>query len=549
MATPVVNLNGIFVRDTTVELGTNLDTFHMMQMSKNQSPTDLGPIVPWIMTQTVQAPIYSIDAFRASSVIPVDNPDGRYTYQMPATNDLPKFVRDVDPSNTRKGQGGVPFQISLNRRAYGLGAVLTYDKFSGLEMFVDNITDQGSGEFIYTVRLVNTSTDRYLPNDVINPQNSVFRVTSAIGEYGENYDNMTNRVSYREFYNYTSNAEATFTYDCTSRAAMWMNRSAGKGVPIKQLWKINDPDMSKDVSIMGLDNVLGKMGNVELLKKIQDGTIWYGFNTMVEMEGMQKIVTDIETYGMWGKGGQIRMNQTDPNSRDTVRLPTGIWRQLDTAYKRTYSIGDYVPEILKNTIYNFFNGRVDFKGPDPQRKLICQTGMGGMNQMMSAIQQMANNSGLVQNASEIGAISGKALGLDFGYAFQSYTIPFLANVKFELNPAFDNVQANLRENPMVNGFRLSSYCYIIYEVNEGVNDNIRVLQNTAQDYSLQYGYVNGTFDYMGKTTKGVQSAGMFSGYKVWMRQFLKSYWVVDPTRVLKIVPINPTTKLPFGSFA
>lgn len=550
MATPVIN-NGVFVRDSTIDLQSSLDTFNMFNISKNMAPTDIGPIAPWIMTQQVQAPIYTMDEFRATRKIPVDNPDGRYTYQMPATNDMPKFTRDVDPENTTKGQGGVPFRIAINRRAYGMGAVLTYDKFAGLEMVVRDIKDNNNGEFIYTVSLINTGTDKYLPNDVITPQTSVFRVTSSMGEYGERFDDMTIRSSYREFYNWTSNVEATFSYECTSRAAMIMKnnkRSGSKdGLDVKELWKFNDPDDIKDISIVGLSSLIKKMGWTTIMKKVQDGSIWYGYNNMIEMEGMNKIATDIETYGMWGKGGLYK-NPQDPSGRDSLRFSPGIWRQLDSAYKRTYNIGQYIPEILENATYNFLNGRVDFLGPDPQRKYIVQTGIAGMKQMNVAIKNMANNSGLVQNASDIGAISGSPLGLDFGYAFQSYTVPFLANFKFQVNPAFDNVEANIRENPMVNGFRLSSYIYVIYEVNEGIQDNIATLENTALDYNMNWGYVPGRWDPKTNSGRGVMSSSLKPGYTTWMTQMHKNYWVIDPTKVLKVVPINPVTNLPFGSF-
>jgi hypothetical protein len=550
MATPVIN-NGVFVRDSTIDLQSSLDTFNMFNISKNMAPTDIGPIAPWIMTQQVQAPIYTMDEFRATRRIPVDNPDGRYTYQMPATNDMPKFTRDLDPDNTTKGQGGVPFRIAINRRAYGMGAVLTYDKFAGLEMVVRDIKDNNNGEFIYTVSLINTGTDKYLPNDVITPQTSVFRVTSAIGEYGERFDDMTIRSSYREFYNWTSNVEATFSYECTSRAAMIMKnnkRSGSKdGLDVKELWKFNDPDDIKDISIVGLSSLIKKMGWTTIMKKVQDGSIWYGYNNMIEMEGMNKIATDIETYGMWGKGGLYK-NPQDPAGRDSLRFSPGIWRQLDSAYKRTYNIGQYIPEILENATYNYLNGRVDFLGPDPQRKYIVQTGIAGMKQMNVAIKNMANNSGLVQNASDIGAISGSPLGLDFGYAFQSYTVPFLANFKFQVNPAFDNVEANTRENPMVNGYRLSSYIYVIYEVNEGIQDNIATLENTSLDYNMQWGYVPGRWDPKTNSGRGVASSSLKPGYTTWMTQMHKNYWILDPTKVLKVVPINPVTLLPFGSF-
>ena len=40
-------------------------------------------------------------------------------------------------------------------------------------------------------------------------------------------------------------------------------------------------------------------------------------------------------------------------------------------------------------------------------------------------------------------------------------IPFLANVKFVLNPAFDNLNTNDIENPLIDGRPLSSYSALL----------------------------------------------------------------------------------------
>ena len=183
-------------------------------------------------------------------------------------------------------------------------------------------------------------------------------------------------------------------------------------------------------------------------------------------------------------------------------------------------------------------GKVNFEGPDPQRELIVQTGIAGMQQANEAILKMAVNSGLVTNASEIGAIKGSGMDLHFGFAYTSYVIPFLANVKFVINPAFDNVEANNIENPMINGFRLSSYSYIIFDITDRGNDNIKLLQD-QYNHELTWMHQNGTADYMGK--KVFSSAGDFSGYRVKMMKKHICLTVLDPSRLLKIVATNPIT--------
>ena len=87
------------------------------------------------------------------------------------------------------------------------------------------------------------------------------------------------------------------------------------------------------------------------------------------------------------------------------------------------------------------------------------------------------------------------------------------------------------------------------EVNEGINDNIACLENTSLEYNMQWGTVAGTWDPRSNSGQGVVSANLGTGYTMWMKQLHKNYWVKDPTKVLKVVPINPITRLPFGSFA
>jgi hypothetical protein len=289
--------------------------------------------------------------------------------------------------------------------------------------------------------------------------------------------------------------------------------------------------------------MVSKMGKEYVKRAYDNGTLTRSFVTALEAAHLTKVATDIETYLMWGQGGRIK--QDGP---DDIRLSVGLWRQLDNAYKRIYNKGQFSLELFRAEIFNFYNGKVEFKGPDPNRQLIVQTGMGGMKMVNEAIKREAISAGLVINAGNggngIGAISGtNAMDLNFGFAFTSYTIPFLANVKFVLNPAFDNVHTNDIENPMIDGYPLSSYNYIIFDITDNTNDNIFLLK-LSWDNQLKWFYQNGTMDYMGRT-QGFQSNGQFNGYRVYMTQTMPAIWVKDPTKVLKIVMRNPITG---GSF-
>ena len=539
MATPVLN-NGIFLRDTTYTTSSHVDSYHLSNLLKSAEPTDLGPVDLWAMAQKVEMPLYQMSSFGGKNVISVDNARGEYKWQIPVTQDLPYITEDIESANATKGIDGQAFKIKLNKRSFGHGDIITYDKYNGVEMYItaDDIIPAGDG-FIYTVQLVNNDNAKYLDNKYLKVGTKVFRKGSARGEYGERFSDIGNiNAGFREFYNYVGGAEAHVHYSVSSRADLMMKggMKADGTVPVIEMWR--NFDKSVDPSVSSLEDMANKMGKDYVKKAYQSGQLTRTFLTSMEAAHLSKVANDIETYLMWGQGGKVK--QDGP---DDIRLSVGLWKQLDNSYKRIYNKGSFNLDLFKSEIFNFFNGKVEFQGPDPKRQLVVQTGLGGMKLVNEAIKREAINSGLVINASEVGAITGKGMDLNFGFAYTQYVIPFLANVKFVLNPAFDNIHTNDIENPIIDGFPLSSYNFIIFDITENTNDNIYLLK-LSWDNQLKWFYQNGTMDYMGRT-QGFQSSGQFNGYRVFMTQTMPAIWVKDPTKVLKIVMRNPVTG---GSF-
>jgi hypothetical protein len=539
MATPVLN-NGIFLRDTSYQASSHVDSYHLVNMLKSSEPMDLGPVDIWAMAQKVEMPLYQFSSFGGKNIINVDNARGEYKWQVPVAQDLPYVVVDVDTTNTAKGIDGTNFQIKLNKRVFGHGDIVTYDKYNGLEMYItaDDIIPTGDG-FIYTVQLVNNSNGVSLDNKYLASGTKFFRKGSARGEYGERFSDIGQYgAGFREFYNYVGGAEAHVHYSISSRADLMLKGglNADGTIPVTEIWRNFDKTM--DPSVTSLESMVQTMGKDAVKRAFDNGNLTRTFLTTMEAAHLTKVANDIETYLMWGQGGKIK--QDGP---DDIRLSVGLWKQLDNSFKRVYNKSSFNLDLFKSEIYNFYLGKVDFQGPDPKRQLIVQTGMGGMKLVNEAIKKEAIQSGMIINAQEIGAITGKGMDLNFGFAYTSYVIPFLANVKFVLNPAFDNLHTNDIENPLIDGFPLSSYNYIIFDITDNVNDNIFMLK-LSWDNQLKWFYQNGTMDYMGRT-QGFQSSGQFNGYRVYMSQTMPAIWVKDPTKVLKIVMRNPITG---GSF-
>ena len=538
MATPVLN-NGIFLRDTSYKASSHIDSYHLTAMLGSAEPQDLGPVDLWAMTQKVEMPLYQMASFGGKNTILVDNARGEYKWQTPVAQDLPFIVADIESSNSSKGIDGTTFKIKLSKRSFGHGDIITYDKYNGLELYItaDDIIPAGDG-FIYTVQLVNNNSAAVLDNKYLASGTKFFRKGSARGEYGERFSDIEAGSGFREFYNFVGGAEAHVHYSISSRADLMIKGglNADGTVPVTEIWR--NFGAGDNMSVSSIEELVASMGKAGARDAFESGQLSRSFITNLEAAHLSKIANDIETYLMWGKGGRIR--QDGP---DDIRLSVGLWSQLDNSFKRVYNKSSFTLDMFKSELYNFYQGKVEFKGPDPQRALVVQTGIGGMQLINKAIADEVYGSGLVQNASDIGAVTGSGMDLDFGFAYTSFTIPFLANVKFVLNPAFDNLHTNDVENPLIDGRPLSSYSFIIFDVTESGNDNIHLLK-LSWDNQLKWFYQNGTMDYMGRN-QGFASTGNFNGYRVYMTQTMPAIWVKDPSKVLKIVMRNPITG---GSF-
>ncbi len=542
MATPVLN-NGIFLRDTQYNASSHLDSYHLVNMLKDAEPMDLGPVDIWAMAQKVEMPLYQMSSFGGKNVIMVDNARGEYKWQTPVSQDLPYIVCNIIPEveeNATPGIDGTTFQIKLNKREFGHGDIITYDKYNGTELYItaDDIMPVGDG-FIYTVQLVNNDSQKFFDVAFLTEGTKYFRKGSARGEYGERFSDIITGSGFREFYNYVGGAEAHVHYSISSRADMMIKggMNADGTVPVTEIWRNFDKN-SNNPSVSSLEEMVQTMGKSYVKSAMENGTLSRTFLTNLEAAHLSKIASDMETYLMWGHGGRVR--QDGP---DDIRLSVGLWKQLDNSFKKVYNKSGFSLDLFKSELYNFYQGRVELNGPDPQRQLIVQTGIGGMKMVNEAIKREAVGSGLVINASDVGAITGKGMDLNFGFAYTSYVIPFLANVKFVLNPAFDNLHTNNVENPIIDGHPLSSYSFVIFDITDTGNDNIFLLK-LDWDNQLKWWYQNGTMDYMGKS-QGFNSSGQFNGYRVYMSQTMPAIWVKDPTKVLKIVMRNPVTG---GSF-
>ena len=375
-----------------------------------------------------------------------------------------------------------------------------------------------------------------MDNRFLKPGTQFFRKGSARGEYGERYSDITVEKGSREFYNFVGNAEAHVHYSVSQRAKLMLDLgvSADGRVPVTEIWRCFDKNI--DPELTSFDAIVKTMGKEYVKQAYSRGDLRVSFLTQLDAAHVTKISKDIENYIMWGHGGRVK--QDGP---DDIRLSVGLWKQLDNSFKRVYNKSGFSMEMFRSEIYNFLNGKEIFKGPEPEREITIMTGVAGMRMVNEAIKREAASDNFItvegSDKSGIGAITGRGFSLSYGYAFTEYVIPFLARIKFVINPALDPVEVNDISNPIIDGYPLSSYSFIVFDITDNTNNNLYLLKRKYEG-DLKYRYINGTMDYLGRTS-GFQSSGNFNGYKVYMTQAYPAIWVKDPTKVLKIVMRNP----------
>mgnify|MGYP001068755952 CR=1 FL=1 len=537
MATPLLN-NGIFLREQKIRLTGDIDEFSLSRLVSNSKPTDLGLLDIWAMARKAESPLYNLASLSKSNIVIVDNEDGKYTWKTPVGYELPLVVDDIDPANTRKGFGGTKFKVKFNKQEFSHGDIITYDKITGVQCVVteDDIIPSGDG-FIYTLKPIDPSM--FVDNVFLKPNTRWFRLSSFANEYSKKFSSFYVEAGYREFYGYVGDHQVSREIRVDEKSALLDKvgvTDGGLSAIVNFVYRFKEGSL--DPSVRNWNDAVRLYGKDFVKEFYKKGKLAFGFLTKLEAAALSDLARDIENYLMWGHGGLV---QTDGPKQS--RVSVGLWRQLNNAYTRIYTLKNFSLDLLREALYNFYNGRVDWNDPNPSRQITLMTGMGGALLLHNAIKKEANASGFIIHAAEnngIGAIRGQGMNLEYGYFYQSIILPFIGRINFVINPAFDNIQINTIENPIIpeTGYPLSSHLFIAFDIVEELKNNLLLLKY-RHDVGTMMGYINGTADYLGR--KVVQSAGKFSGFVLWMKQYVPSIVVKDPTKVLKISMKNPVT--------
>jgi hypothetical protein len=550
-AVPLTLQNGIYLQTREYDYTTHLDSAHLMRMesSKSLDTTDLGMITPWITTGYMERPgMWDLIGQGKNRLL---HSEGHiYKWQQPIAEQPTYIIEDVSGVD-KPGIDGTTFKIKLNKRTFGNSAIITANKFGGVELYVtsDEIRRDGDG-FLYTVRLNTTNKKaKYFPKELLQAGTIFFQIGSVLGEYGQTYNDVGNFSNgYREFYNYVGEGFANAHFTVTREAAL--SRISQKCViglqnyrKIIEMYQLRPGSAAYDISRQGQSPVsvyMDKgMSAKQAAEAVKADIVKKAWIPEVEMLAKRMVERDVENYAMWGAGGVL-----DVEGATQVRLPIGLFHQLNMGPTYNYNIPNFQLRKLDAWVTSRLKDKID---PYGQNKIVIGTGLGGLKLVRGQILDTVMAMGLTfEHDRYVKGNDNQMLYFD-GPNFISYRMSF-GIVEFKHVPALDPIAANEIENPMIEGHRLSSYMFIIDDLTAS-NDNIHEIVY-GPDFDFHHFYINGRMNYLDNPAYGTSRSGPYqasntgAGFEVYIEKRLKAYWIKDLTKSLLIKPYNPYTGKP-----
>lgn len=552
---PLTLQNGIYLQTKEYDYNVHLDKAHLMSTDagRTQSATDLGMITPWITTGYMERPgMWDLIGQGKNRVLYMDG--HIWKWQQPLADQPTYIVEDISGVD-KPGIDGTTFKIKLSKRAFGNSAIISPDKFSGIELYVtaDTIREDGDG-FVYTVKLNSTNKKlKWFPKEYLTSGTIFFQISSLLGEYGETYNDFGSiKSGYREFYNYVGEGHANVHFTVTRDAALSrISKQAVMGLQqyrkVIEMYQLRPGSAAYDISRSGQNtyadliaayNKAGFKGKdaTEALKADIVKTSWI---PEVEALGMTMVERDVDFYAMWGAGGTI-----DVEGKTNVRMPVGLFHQMNLGPTYNYNIPKFQLKKLDAWITSRLKDKIDPYGTNVIR---IGVGLGALKLVRGQILDVAQSMGLTYDSERyVKGNDNQKLYLDLPN-FISYRMSF-GIVEFVHVPALDPIVANDLENPMIDGHRLSSYIFIIDDLTAN-NDNIHEIVY-GPDFDFHHFYINGRMNYMDNPNMSSSRSGPYQasnknpGFEVYIEKRHKAYWVKDITKSLIIKPFNPRTGRP-----
>ena len=285
----------------------------------------------------------------------------------------------------------------------------------------------------------------------------------------------------------------------------------------------NGVDLGRDADGHPLDLIVYE-------KKVRnaDGThkIVRAWEPFIEAEMRKKMLEMKVNKMVWAQGAS---SNTSGGKQELKTASMGVYPQMRKyGNLEQYNDGQFSINIIRNVFGDLYYRRTDMKN----RNVHMFTNEAGMEVFRTASKDDLLKAGLTIIADNR-FIEGSGQHMTINWAFDSMVTSDTGRITLSHLMELDLPQTNSEYGRN----KKSTPVYMVFDVSKGGEagfaGNVREVRQKGAP-SMTWGYVDGTYSHLGHfASKGMQSANMFPGYKIWMKDRYDVF-IEDPTRCVLI---------------
>jgi len=490
-------------------LGKFTDSNHI-QMLHSESPADYDKKIISLYTQTS---LYSNDFLQMimkSKPYYINKATDYWKWKVNVPYQFPVLI-EIPDSTLNLSNIGIDrqtFEMVFDKKEFFINDVITANRMYGQQFIVMNDPVQWGRAWKYTMQLVTTNpmTTSVDPQWLVEGREFEFlyNATGEFDERGSGLGSLGDEITLYESLGSANMVEHTVTDWADTKVA-----------------NANTRGTDKDGNLIDLIMYSKKVRNQEGEHKYV--TAWEPF---IEME-LRKRMLDMKVKKMiWAQGGS---SNTGSGTQEMKKLSMGVYPRMRAfGNLEQYNAGQFSINIIRTVFGDLFYRREDMKN----RRVKLFTNEAGIEVFRTAAKDDLLKAGFTIIADNR-FIEGKGQNMTINWAFDSMVTMDTGRIEVSHLMELDLPQTNSEYGRN----KKSTPIFMVFDVSpqgdQMSSDNIREVR-PASAPSMTWGYVDGTYHHMGHAaSKGMSSANMFPGYKIWMKDRYDVF-VEDITRTALI---------------
>lgn len=517
-----------------------------------ETPYNFGVLDIWALKQRTNSPLLT---FALDNAQVIYTGADYYEFSLPTAIDTTNRLVSGGLDRDKFGMDGEEIPFVVTKRDLSGGSIFKFDLTSRISFTVVDRRIEQLGEQFKVWAVLNTNAFvKYVTKADFQPGRQIIKIADI-----RSLDFSSNKSVWQlsgggvaKYKNYLSNAKLQQSYRVTSGAVEYLN--SDRRITADQI-KYFENTVLQFYQIKGIaDNRFIPLSNTpeyepivkQVTAALQNGTGEAAMVNLLDSIAITMIQKQNNELMVWSD--QIDLLR---DGYDTMRLVPGVWFQMDLAgYKHTYSIENFTLATITDAIKDFERGKVPERDSISDNVYTIKTGKGGAELIWNAFMEKGFQiPAQIQNA-EFGFITGpNAANLQHNLArFKRYQIANIGYLQVDYEPGFDPVMADEFVNPILaGGYRLSSYTMLIedYDTSKGnmavfrrKGSKLRMMVEAGDD---THPFLRSGMNINGSNVQVHAATDELTGYQVKFIGGADTAIVIDPTKLLKLVPKNPRT--------